>query len=79
MSKGCVCGSDPIYKTILATRLTMTAGFLTDQGRKQTEPPYLYFNQAELDTLRTGPIELSDTAHGRFEEQKKRDEAKMSA
>lgn len=78
MSKGCVGGSDPIYKTILAICLTTIASFLTDQGQKQTEPPYFYFNQAELDTPKNGPLELSDTVYGRFEEKKKRDEAKMS-
>jgi hypothetical protein len=34
MSKGCVGGSDPIYKTILAICLTTIASFLTDQGQK---------------------------------------------
>jgi len=50
----CLCGSDVIC-------LTMIASFLTDQGQKQTEPPYFYLNQAELDTLRNGPLELSNT------------------
>ena len=35
--------------------------------------PWLEINQAELDVLRNASIKLSDTAHGRFEEQKKID------
>jgi hypothetical protein len=35
--------------------------------------PWTEINQAELDALRNAPIEMSNTAHGRFKEQKKRD------
>jgi hypothetical protein len=34
---------------------------------------WMEINQAELDALRNAPIEMSNTAYGRFEEQKKSD------
>jgi hypothetical protein len=35
--------------------------------------PWMGIDEAELITLRNGPIAIGDTAYGRFEEQKKRD------
>ena len=35
--------------------------------------PWMEIDEAELITLRNGPIAIGDTAYGRFEEQKKRD------
>ena len=35
--------------------------------------PWTEIDEAELITLRDGPIAICDTAYGRFEEQKKRD------
>jgi hypothetical protein len=46
-----------------------------EQGAEEASipAPWTEINQAELNALRNAPIELSDTAYGRFEEQKKRD------
>ena len=35
--------------------------------------PWTEIDEAELVALRDGPISICNTAHGRFEEQKKRD------
>jgi hypothetical protein len=44
-------------------------------GREEASipAPWTEIDQAELDELRNAYIKLSDTAHGWFEEQKKRD------
>ncbi len=46
-----------------------------EEGTKEASipAPWTEIDQAGLDALRNAPIELKDTAYGRFEEQKKRD------
>ena len=57
---------------------------LLREARRRIPAPWTEIDQADLDKLRNALIELSDTAYGWFEEEKKRDieralHVKMSA
>ncbi len=58
----------------VANRQVLYQQFAEEGAEKASIPaPWTEINQVELDALRNAPTELSDTAYGRLEEQKKRD------
>ncbi len=67
----------------VANRHVLYQQFAGGEEEASILAPWTEIDQVELDALRNGPIKLSNTAYGPFEEQKKRDikraYAKMSA